>query len=92
MAKILNSKAAAWGAMGLTLLVIILTFRLREAWWSFIDIFFMFMMAFCHLVAVYIGKYNQSAFKKLHLFAMIFEVLMILAFIGEFIAYQVIFN
>lgn len=89
MAKILKSKAAVWGALVLVLLVIILTFQLRPAWWAFIDEFFMFMTVFCHLVAVYIEKFSNSAFKKLQMAAFISAVLMILSFVGEYIAYQV---
>ena len=49
-----------------------------------------FMTVFCHLVAVYIEKFSNSAFKKLQMAAFISAVLMILSFVGEYIAYQVI--
>nr|QJR98300.1 hypothetical protein Muribac2_240 [uncultured Muribaculaceae bacterium] len=90
MASILKSKAAAWGAMILVVLVIILTFSLRPAWWAFIDEFFMFMAVFCQLVALYLWKLNPYVGKKLQTFAMYFGILMVIALIGEYIAYQVL--
>lgn len=86
----LNSKAAAWGAMLLVLIIIFLTFQLRPAWWAFIDLFFMFMAAFCQLVAVYIKRLNPYVGKQMQVFAAIFGILMIVAFIGEYIAYRIL--
>lgn len=90
MANILKSKAAAWGAFLLIILVIILTYGSRTVWWAFIDEFFAFMMIFCQLVAVYIMKLSPAAGKKLQICALVFGILMVLALIGEFIAYQCI--
>lgn len=75
--------------MVLVILVIIITFGMRQAWWAYSDIFFAFMMVFCQLVAVYIEKFNSHAFRTLQMCALIFGALMILALIGEFIAFQV---
>lgn len=91
MTKLLHSKAAAWCAMILVLLVVIFTFRLRTVWWAFIDEFFMFMAVFCQLVACYIHKYNKQICKKLQTCSLVFLILMLLAFIGEYIAYQFAF-
>ena len=88
MANILKSKKTAWCALLLIILIIALTFRSRMAWWSFFDVFFAFMMIFCQLVAVYLTKYSPVASRKLQICAAVFGVLMILALIGEFIAYQ----
>lgn len=92
MANLLKSKTAAWCALILILLVMIFTFGMREVWWAFIDEFFAFMMIFCQLVALYIEKLNSRACRKLQICAAVFGVLMILAFIGEYIAYQVLFK
>lgn len=89
MNRIVRSKAAAWAALLLIILLIVVTFRLRQAWWAFADIFFVFMMAFCHLTAVYLAKANPYASRKLDLTALVFAVLMIIALIVEFILYQI---
>lgn len=86
----LQSTLVAWIALILVVIVIITTFQYRQAWWSFIDLFFAFMMVFCQLAGLYISRFNVYAGKKLQSFAAIFLVLMILAFIGEYIAYQVL--
>jgi len=85
MSSILRSKAAAWGAIVLVVLIIIFTFRSRHVWWAFIDEFFMFMAAFCQLVAVYIERFNRNSFRKLQFFAIIFGILMVIAIIIEII-------
>lgn len=86
----LQSTFVAWIAMAIVVIVIITTFQFREAWWSFIDLFFAFMMVFCQLAGLYIGRFNPFAGKRLQLIAFFCMILAILAFIGEYIAYQVI--
>ena len=92
MTNLLKSKTAAWFALILIFIVMVFTFGMREVWWAFIDEFFAFMMIFCQLVALYIEKFNSRATRKLQICAAVFGVLMILAFIGEYIAYQVLFK
>ena len=86
----IESKLMAWLALAIVIAVIVITFQYRQAWWSFIDLFFAFMMVFCQLAGLYIKSFNPYAGKKLQTFACIFLILMILAFIGEYIAYQVV--
>lgn len=86
----LQSTLVAWIAMVIVVIVIVTTFSYRQAWWSFIDLFFAFMMVFCQLAGLYIKRFNPYAGKTLQSIASICLVLMILAFIGEYIAYQVI--
>jgi len=88
MTNLLKSKTAAWCAFIFIIVVIALTFKMREVWWAFFDEFFAFMMVFCQLVAVYIARYNSNACRKLHTCAAVFGIIMILALIGEFITYQ----
>ena len=92
MNKLLRSKLVAWLAMAIVVAVIIITFRFRTVWWAFIDEFFAFMAVFCQLAAVYLYSLNRYIGKKLQTFAAIFGVLMILSFIGEYIAYLVIYS
>lgn len=85
----LQSTFVAWIAMAIVVIVIITTFQYRQAWWSFIDLFFAFMMVFCQLAGLYIKKFNMYAGKKLQSISFICLVLMVLAFIVEYILYQV---
>ncbi len=78
--------------MVLILLIIIFTFTMRPVWWMFFDEFFAFMAVFCQLVALYIMKYNQISARMLQRIALICAVLMVVAFIGEYIAFQVIYG
>lgn len=86
----LQSTFVAWIAMAIVVIVIITTFEYRQAWWSFIDLFFAFMMVFCQLAGLYIGRFNSYAGKTLQSIAAICLVLMVLAFIGEYVVYEVV--
>ncbi len=85
MNKIINSKLAAWCALVLIVLVIILTFRVREEWWQFIDIFFAFMMIFTHLFSLYLKRLIGRAAATLDRCALIFGICFLISFIIEFI-------
>lgn len=75
------------------ILVIIFTFSLRKAaWWMFIDIFFAFMAVFCHMMALTIERLNNVASAKLDKAALWMLILAVVAFIGEFVAFQTIFG
>lgn len=86
MNGILSSKGAAWLAFLLMIIVLVATFGMRTAWWDFFDIFFAFMMVFCHVIAVTITKYNKFAAARLDRIALVMGVLAVLSFIGEWIA------
>lgn len=78
-----TSKLCAWGAMIIVIAVMVLTFALRTAWWAFTDIFFAFMMAFMHLLAVYFHKVVGIS-RQLEMAALVCGVLMIISLIVEF--------
>ncbi len=86
----LKSKFWAWCAFVLIIAVMILTFALRPVWWCFADIFFAFMMVFCHLMAVYLTRYNRYASARLDMVAIICGILTVIALIAEFIAFQIV--
>lgn len=92
MKNLLQSTIVAWIALAIVIFVIVATFKFRQAWWSFIDLFFAFMMVFCQLAGLYIGRFNAYAGKRLRSIAGICLILMILAFIGEYIAYQILYS
>lgn len=92
MSKILQSKAAAWGALLLVVVLLILTFSMRKvAWWMFADIFFFFMAVFSHMMALTIARLNSVASRKLDVVAMWMLILAVVAFIVEFIIFQIAF-
>lgn len=90
MKKFLQSKITAWLAFLLVIVVLALTFKMRTPWWAFIDIFFLFMASFIFLIAVYIKKVNIPVANTLYNCSFIFGILWVLAFIGEWIAFQYI--
>ena len=92
MKNLLQSTLVAWIALVIVVIVIITTFEYRQAWWSFIDLFFAFMMVFCQLAGLYIKKFNRYAGKTLQKIAAICLILMILAFIGEYVVYQITYK
>lgn len=81
---ILKSKIAGWCAMGLMIVVTVLCVTLpgvKQYWWELTDVFFAFMMVFCHLAALYLEKLSVRASKRLDTIAMVFGILAIVALI-----------
>ncbi|MDE6805626.1 MAG: hypothetical protein K2J05_02340 [Muribaculaceae bacterium] len=55
------------------------------------DVFFIFMAAFLNLVVCYIRNINRPVAQTLNNWALIFGLLFIAAFIGEWIAVYILF-
>lgn len=91
MKNFLDSKILAWCALALVIIIIAMTFMMRGPWWSFIDVFFAFMMVFCHLLAVYFRKLPHPS-RQLDLTALVCGILCVLALVGEYIADSILFN
>lgn len=89
MKRIIKSKLAAFLALALIIAVIVLTFKLRQEWWCFIDIFFLFIASFLHIMALSMGKMGQIISSKLDKIAFYAFVLGIVAFIIEAIVFYV---
>lgn len=87
MKNFLNSKLTAWLAFGLVIVMIVVTFKMRTAWWAFSDIFFVFMATFINLVSVTVKKINPIVSNKLNTWTLIFGILFICAFIAEWIIF-----
>lgn len=87
----MKSAPMAWAAMLLIAIVLVCTFSLRPAWWAFIDIFFFFMMAFCHAVACTAARMGNVA-KQLDLVALVCGILGIVALLAEGMAYFCLFS
>lgn len=88
MNKLFKSKGFAWLAFVVAIVILVSTFSLRTVWWSFIDVFFMFMAAFLNLVGVMIGSVNPAVSRKLNSIVLVFVVLWVLSLIGEWIAFE----
>lgn len=85
----LNSKGAAWCAFFIIIIALIFTFSVRTVWWSFFDIFFAYMATFFHLIAIYAKPRLYAIGRQMELVAAVFFILAIIAFIIEFIFWQI---
>lgn len=90
MNKIINSVAVAIMLVVLVVVMIVISFPFRTEWWSFADIFFVFMMAFTHLMALTLRKMSERASRILDRIAIVCGMLFVIAFIVEFILFQCI--
>lgn len=88
MKRLTDSKVAAVVAFCIVVVYIVLTFKLRFAWWTFIDEFFAFMMVFTHLMALFLARLNPFVRRKLDTCAMIFGILFIISLIVEYVLFQ----
>lgn len=91
MKSLIESKLATMIVLALVVVLICATFRYRYEWWMFADIFFAFMTIFTHLMSLTVRKFSPVASKKLDVAALICGVLFIIAFIVEFILWEVEF-
>lgn len=82
-----QSKAFAWGAMIVMIIVIIITMcsRIVSSLWEYSVLFLAFMTVFCHLAAVLLVRVSQGASKKLDVAACIFGILAVIALVVVFI-------
>ncbi len=90
MKRFFQSKGAAWAAFILVLIYLVATFKMRIAWWFYIDVFCIFMAAFLNLLVVYLRNINRFVAQKLNTWAFVFGLLFLFAFIGEWIAAYVL--
>ena len=83
----------ALGALILTIVYIALTFRFRRelGWWAFIDCFALFMAIFTWIMSMFISRMIPYSGRLLAKIALLFGILFILALVGEYIAYTVMF-
>ena len=88
MKSILDSRWMAWGALLITVAVLVISFDVSREWWAYLDIFFAFMMCFVHLLAVYMRKVPRMS-SQLDMCALVFGILTIIAIIGIYIAYAI---
>ena len=78
----LSSRILAWAAMAIVVACIVLAFVLGLGWFTFVDIFFAFLMTFCHLLAVYMWK-ARTISRQLDTAALVCGVLMIVSLVVD---------
>lgn len=88
MSKLRESKPLAICAMVLVVVVLVLTAFMNPEWWEYIPIFFAFMMAFFHLMAVFMLRIPNMS-RLLDLWAFVFAILMVVGIIGVYIVESV---
>ena len=91
MSKLTESKGVAWIGMLLCIVVLVLSIAIpgvKKDWWELIDIFFIFMMVFSHLAALYLGKMSAPAARMLDICAFVFGVIGVISFVVIFIVNQ----
>ncbi len=88
MKRVLRSTPLAFGALLLVMLILVLSFKLRSYWWSYFDIFFAFMMVFCHLIALMFAKINARASARLDFIALICGILTVVGFVVEWVLFR----
>lgn len=74
--------------MVLVMVVVVMIALMNPEWWEYIPVFFAFMMAFFHLLAVFMVRVPRMS-KLLDLWAFAFGVLMIVSIIGVYIVESV---
>lgn len=87
--KFIESKIMAWVAMILVAVVVVLSVVLRTPWYGLIDEFFCFLGVFAHLASLYLKRMSVQASRKLDVCALVCIVLAVVAFIIEYIVYQI---
>ena len=80
-------------ALIVTIVYIVVTFRFRRelGWWAYIDCFALFMTVFTWLMSMVIGKMIPHSGMLLAKIALVFGIIFILALVGEYIVYTLIF-
>lgn len=86
--KLLESKILTAVALIAVIVITVLTKIYYAPYWALIAPFFAFMMVFCHLMALMTKKVNPYVSGKIDKCALFCGLLLILAIIGEAIAFE----
>ncbi len=76
--------------LGLVLVIacLVINISMHMPWWSYIDIFFVFMAVFCRLMTFIVGKTSPYAANTLNRIAFWCLIIGIVAFIVTFFVWQ----
>ena len=80
-------------ALVVSIVYIAVTFRFRKelGWWAFADCFALFMAVFTWLMSLLISRMIPHSGSVLSKMALVFSILFVIALVGEYIAYSVMF-
>ena len=80
-------------ALVVSIVYIAVTFRFRKelGWWAFADCFALFMAVFSWLMSLFISRMIPHSGSVLSKMALVFSFLFVIALVGEYIAYSVMF-
>ena len=80
-------------ALVVSIVYIAVTFRFRKelGWWAFADCFALFMAVFTWLMSLLISRMIPHSGRVLSKMALVFSILFVIALVGEYIAYSVMF-
>ena len=80
-------------ALVVSIVYIAVTFRFRKelGWWAFGDCFALFMAVFTWLMSLLISRMIPHSGSVLSKMALVFSILFVIALVGEYIAYSVMF-
>ena len=80
-------------ALIVAIIYIAVTFRFRKelGWWAFADCFALFMTVFTWMMSILISRMIPHSGKILSNIALVFGILFVIALVGEYIAYSLIY-
>lgn len=85
----IESRIVSWIALFVIVLWIVMQLRTPDPWWTYLSIFFAFMMVFCHLAALYLFSISWRASHKLDSLSILCGILFVVALVATYIASQV---
>ena len=85
--KILGNTLISVILVVLSVVYIIATFRMRTEWWMNFDMFFAFMAAFCHLMAVLFAKMIPAESKRMDRIALAMFIIAVVSGVAELVAF-----
>lgn len=81
--KFFQTKTFAFIYLVITIAIIVCTFKMRTIWWTYFDIFFLFMASFTNLIALSISKLIPASAKLLQKISLVMLIFFIIALITE---------
>ena len=81
-------------ALIVSVIYIAATFSLRRelGWWAYADCFALFMSVFTWMMSLLISRMIPHSGNQLLKIAVLFAILFVIALIGEYIAYSIMFS
>lgn len=78
--------------VAIAIIAITFDFRRQLGWWAFADAFALFMTVFAWMMSILISRIIPHSGQMLKKAAVVFAILFVVALLGEFIAYSILFS